>query len=205
MYPLEDLYMPRVHVTLVENHCKCSNSSMRISGIIHVDLEISVLRLKLPQQSSSRSEMGMPISSGAEGHVGFGVDTSVKWLPEGGQGTHSPLPCKVNSYLQRYLYWHPEATQRKAGGQSQGAASVARAPQPAQCKLDPTKEKHATEGETTQKHQQEHAAPESGVGSTAPACNANSNTSASARNATAASKDSGSKISAPRSSICTLL
>lgn len=44
-------------------------------------------------------EAEMPISSGAEGHIGFGVDTSIRWFPKGGKKFY--MPFKVNSYLQR--------------------------------------------------------------------------------------------------------
>ncbi|KAG9480534.1 hypothetical protein GDO78_012152 [Eleutherodactylus coqui] len=43
----------------------------------------------------------MPISSGAEGHVGVGVDRSIKWVPEGAD-YYQAMRIK-NSYLQRYL------------------------------------------------------------------------------------------------------
>ncbi|KAK1174607.1 hypothetical protein AOXY_G2131 [Acipenser oxyrinchus oxyrinchus] len=54
----------------------------------------------------------MPISSGATGHVGIGVDQSIKWIPDGyGTDTqHSPRNC--DSYLQRYLETHPDARKR---------------------------------------------------------------------------------------------
>ncbi|KAE8631122.1 hypothetical protein XENTR_v10001092 [Xenopus tropicalis] len=43
----------------------------------------------------------MPISSGGEGHVGLGVDTSIKWMPD---GKNNFCDFKShNSYLQRYL------------------------------------------------------------------------------------------------------
>lgn len=45
------------------------------------------------------TEAEMPISSGAEGHIGFGVDTSIRWFPKGGKKLY--MPFKVNSYLQR--------------------------------------------------------------------------------------------------------
>ncbi|XP_078253050.1 uncharacterized protein LOC144592369 [Rhinoraja longicauda] len=45
----------------------------------------------------------MPISSGAEGHAGVGVDTSIKWLPDAGE-VMLHFPRRRNpSYLQRYL------------------------------------------------------------------------------------------------------
>ncbi|XP_077332375.1 uncharacterized protein LOC143974644 [Lithobates pipiens] len=50
----------------------------------------------------------MPISSGAEGHVGKGVDTAIKWIPEGSKEYENPR--NSNSYLQRYLQ------QRALGG-----------------------------------------------------------------------------------------
>ncbi|XP_077113389.1 uncharacterized protein LOC143768604 [Ranitomeya variabilis] len=43
----------------------------------------------------------MPISSGAEGHVGLGVDRSIKWIPEGGEDYQAVRIS--NSYLQRHL------------------------------------------------------------------------------------------------------
>ncbi|KAG8593843.1 hypothetical protein GDO81_000965 [Engystomops pustulosus] len=46
----------------------------------------------------------MPISSGAEGHVGVGVDRSIKWVPEGGEDYQAVRIS--NSYLQRYLNLH---------------------------------------------------------------------------------------------------
>lgn len=61
----------------------------------------------------------MPISSGAEGHVGVGVDTSIKWIPDG--GTDSQTPRDVNSYLQRYLDSLPQARKRNIEGRFQRA------------------------------------------------------------------------------------
>ncbi|KAM4050195.1 uncharacterized protein ACNLHF_014288 [Anomaloglossus baeobatrachus] len=43
----------------------------------------------------------MPISSGAEGHLGVGVDRSIKWVPEGGEDYQAVRIS--NSYLQRHL------------------------------------------------------------------------------------------------------
>ncbi|XP_078533678.1 uncharacterized protein LOC144819826 isoform X2 [Lissotriton helveticus] len=62
----------------------------------------------------------MPISSGAEGHVGVGVDTSIKWIPDG--GTDFPTPRDVNSYLQRYLDSFPQARKRNIEGNLQRAS-----------------------------------------------------------------------------------
>ncbi|GCB62634.1 hypothetical protein scyTo_0011496 [Scyliorhinus torazame] len=48
----------------------------------------------------------MPISSGAEGHIGVGVDTSVKWLPDSGEAVDYTPRRRNSSYLQRYLDTH---------------------------------------------------------------------------------------------------
>ncbi|XP_069089802.1 uncharacterized protein [Pleurodeles waltl] len=63
----------------------------------------------------------MPISSGAEGHVGVGVDTSIKWIPDG--GTDFQTPRDVNSYLQRYLDSFPKARKRNIEGRLQDGAN----------------------------------------------------------------------------------
>ncbi|KAM4707625.1 uncharacterized protein O3C94_007575 [Discoglossus pictus] len=60
----------------------------------------------------------MPISSGGEGHVGFGVDTSIIWIPDGGEDFHRFK--SRNSYLQRYLCHHAGGGIRKSGKKTEG-------------------------------------------------------------------------------------
>ncbi|MGH0178020.1 UNVERIFIED_CONTAM: hypothetical protein FKN15_076563 [Acipenser sinensis] len=54
----------------------------------------------------------MPISSGATGHVGIGVDQSIKWIPDGYGRDRQRSPRNCDSYLQRYLETHPDAKKR---------------------------------------------------------------------------------------------
>ncbi|GCC29795.1 hypothetical protein chiPu_0008237 [Chiloscyllium punctatum] len=48
----------------------------------------------------------MPISSGAEGHIGVGVDTSIKWSPGSAEALDHFPRRRNTSYLQRYLDTH---------------------------------------------------------------------------------------------------
>ncbi|KAG7481537.1 hypothetical protein MATL_G00067600 [Megalops atlanticus] len=54
----------------------------------------------------------MPISSGATGRVGVGVDTSKMWTPDGWKQDANPLHRNCDSYLKRYLETHPGARKR---------------------------------------------------------------------------------------------
>ncbi|XP_064423325.1 uncharacterized protein LOC135360345 [Latimeria chalumnae] len=63
----------------------------------------------------------MPISSGAEGHIGVGVDTSIKWLPEGGKDVQ--FSSKSNSYLQRYFIMYPKARKTHVNESAETALS----------------------------------------------------------------------------------
>ncbi|KAJ8262661.1 hypothetical protein COCON_G00151180 [Conger conger] len=54
----------------------------------------------------------MPISSGATGRVGVGVDTSIMWTPDGWKQDANPLHRNCDSYLERYLETHPNVTKR---------------------------------------------------------------------------------------------
>ncbi|KAJ8397115.1 hypothetical protein AAFF_G00009690 [Aldrovandia affinis] len=61
----------------------------------------------------------MPISSGATGRVGVGVDTSIMWTPEGWKQDANPLPRNCDSYLKRYLETHPKARKRSNSNTSE--------------------------------------------------------------------------------------
>ncbi|KAG5841490.1 hypothetical protein ANANG_G00200040 [Anguilla anguilla] len=54
----------------------------------------------------------MPISSGAAGRVGVGVNASITWSPEGWKQDPNLPPRNCDSYLVRYLETHPEARRR---------------------------------------------------------------------------------------------
>lgn len=142
----------------------------------------------------------MPISSGARGHVGYGVDTSIRWFPEGGRKLYRPLSSKVNSYLQRYLYCHPEAKNRYFNKHYQDFPSKGLEPQPAQSNPHSSKETFRTvltDGKPIQKNQQQSRGPRNGNNSTVPASD-----SASPTEVRTAKK---CKSDASRSSLCSLL
>uniref|UniRef100_A0ACB8ESX2 Uncharacterized protein n=1 Tax=Sphaerodactylus townsendi TaxID=933632 RepID=A0ACB8ESX2_9SAUR len=142
----------------------------------------------------------MPISSGAKGHAGVGVDTSIKWFPEGGKKLYKPLTIKVNSYLQRYLDCHPEVKKRCLAELSGKFPDIGRKIHPAQRKLNFPKEKCIVDGNPMEKGQQDAVLPPNRNGSTVQATDSMRLADAKIEN-----KDSRHKAAASKSSLCTLL